>query len=115
MIKNLPASAEDVGSIPRSGRSPGKGNGNSLQYSCLGNPIDRAAWQALVFCNRITKESDTTKQLNNNTASKALRKVPGAEFILCSISDGHLTRSPQERSDGSGRVQQAREEPPSLL
>ena len=41
MVKNLPANAGDVGSIPGSGRSPGKGNGNLLQYSCLGNPADR--------------------------------------------------------------------------
>ena len=38
--KNLPASAEDVGSIPESGRSPGEGNGKPLEYSCLGNPHD---------------------------------------------------------------------------
>ena len=37
-----------MGSIPGSERSPGKGNGNPLQYSCLGNPIDRGAWQATV-------------------------------------------------------------------
>ena len=44
MVKNLPASAgdtEDSGSIPGSGRSPGEGNGNPLQYSCLGNSKDR--------------------------------------------------------------------------
>ena len=38
----------DLGSIPGSGRSPGEGNGNPLQYSCLGNPMDREAWQATV-------------------------------------------------------------------
>ena len=38
----------DMGSIPRSGRSPGGGHGNPLQYSCLENPIDRGAWQAAV-------------------------------------------------------------------
>ena len=38
----------DVGSIPGSRRSPGKGNCNPLQYSCLGNPMDRGAWQATV-------------------------------------------------------------------
>ena len=51
MVKNLPANAGDVrdlGSIPQSGRSPGEGNGNPLQYSCLGNPMDRGAWQATV-------------------------------------------------------------------
>ena len=41
MIKNPPANAGDMGSIPGSGRSPGEGNGNPLQYSCLGNPMDR--------------------------------------------------------------------------
>ena len=45
--KTLPASAEDTGSIPGSGTSPGEGNGNPLQYSCLGNLIDRGAWQAI--------------------------------------------------------------------
>ena len=39
-------SAGDLGSIPGSGRSPGEGKGNPLQYSCLGNPMDRGAWQA---------------------------------------------------------------------
>ena len=48
MAKNLPADAGDAGSIPGSGRSPGEGNGNPLQYSCLGNPIDRGAWWATV-------------------------------------------------------------------
>ena len=38
----------DLGSIPGSGRSPGEGNGNALQYSCLENPMDKAAWQATV-------------------------------------------------------------------
>ena len=48
-VKNLPASAgdlRDTSSIPGSGRSPGGGHGNSLQYSCLENPMDRGAWQA---------------------------------------------------------------------
>ena len=45
-VKNLSANAEDPGLIPGSGRSPGEGNGNSLQYSCLENPMDRGAWQA---------------------------------------------------------------------
>ena len=48
VVKNLPAQAEDVGFIPRSGRFPGEGNDNPLQYSCLGNPMDRGAWQATV-------------------------------------------------------------------
>ena len=48
MVKNPPAKAGDVGSIPELGRSPGEGNSNLLQYSCLGNPIDRSTWQAIV-------------------------------------------------------------------
>ena len=48
MVINLPAKAGDTGSIPRSGRSAGEGNGNPLQYSCLENPMDRGAWQATV-------------------------------------------------------------------
>ena len=48
--------------IPGSGRSPGVANDNSLQYSCLGNPMDRGARQAIVH--GITKESDMTEQLN---------------------------------------------------
>ena len=55
-VKNLPANAEDVrdaGSIPGSGRSPGGGHGNPLQYSCLKNPMGRGAWQATVH--KITK------------------------------------------------------------
>ena len=47
-VKNLPANAGDVGLIPGSGRSPGEGNGNSFQYSCPGNPMDRGAWWATV-------------------------------------------------------------------
>ena len=46
--KNLPANTGNVGLIPGSVRSPGEGNGNPLQYSCLGNPMDRGAWQATV-------------------------------------------------------------------
>ena len=41
MVKNLPAKRENTGSIPESGRLSGEGNGNPLQYSCLGNPMDR--------------------------------------------------------------------------
>ena len=48
MIKNLPISTGDPGLIPGSGRSPGVGNGNPLQCSCLENPVDRRAWQAIV-------------------------------------------------------------------
>ena len=46
-VKNLPANAGDVGLIPGWGRSPGEGNGNALQDSCLRKPIDREAWWAI--------------------------------------------------------------------
>ena len=46
MAKNLPANAGDAGSISGSGKSPEEGNGNSLQYTCLENPMDRGAWWA---------------------------------------------------------------------
>ena len=61
MIKNSSASVgdiRDVGSISGSGRSLGGGDGDPLQYSCLGNPTDRGAWQATVH--GFTKESDMT-------------------------------------------------------
>ena len=57
VVKNLPANARDAGSIPGSGGSPGEGNGNQLQYSCLGNLMDTEAWWATVH--GIAKESDT--------------------------------------------------------
>ena len=52
MVTNSPAGvgdAGDVSSIPGSGRSPGGGNGNPLQYSCLKNPLDRGSWWATVY------------------------------------------------------------------
>ena len=65
VIKNLPAIAGDPGLILGLGRSPGEGNDNPLQYSCLGNPMDRGACQAIVH--GVAKESDTTERLNNNS------------------------------------------------
>ena len=46
MVKNLPRMQETQGSIPGLGRSPGEGNGNPFQYSCLENSMERGAWQA---------------------------------------------------------------------
>ena len=48
VVKNLPTNAGNLGSIPGSGRSPREGSGNSLQYSCLENPMDKGAWQPRV-------------------------------------------------------------------
>ena len=69
MVKNLPASAGDahyVGLVPGSGRSPGIGNGNSLQYSCLKNPMDRGAGWATVH--EVT-ESDMTEHICTSSMS----------------------------------------------
>ena len=63
VVKNPPANAGDtgdMGSIPGSGRSPGIGNGNPLQYSCLGNPMARGAWQVTVQSSR---QSDLTEHI----------------------------------------------------
>jgi len=68
MVKSLPANAgdtRDMGSIPGLGRSPEVGNGNSLQYSCLENSMDREAWQATVH--GVTKH---WKQLATEQRSK---------------------------------------------
>ena len=62
MVKNPFANVGDIGLIPGSGRSLGEGNGNPLQYSNLGNPMDRRAWQATVH--RLAKT-----QLSNSTTT----------------------------------------------
>ena len=67
MVKNPPAGAgdtRDAGSIPGSVRSLGGGSGSPLQYSCLGNPMDRGAWWATVHG---AAELDTTEQLSTHT------------------------------------------------
>ena len=58
MVKNPPANAGDVDSIPGSGIYPGEGNDNILQYSCLENPMDRGTWRVTVH--GVAKESDMT-------------------------------------------------------
>ena len=57
VVKNQPASAGDTGSIPGLGRFPKEGNGNPLQYSCLGNRMGQGAWWATVH--GVSKEPDT--------------------------------------------------------
>ena len=95
MVKNLPAvqvDAGDMGSIPESGRSPGEGHGNPLQYSCLENPVDRGAWQATVH--RTAESWTQLKQLNTN-------KNKVAKYDLVSITLGvTFTKREQKATNG---------------
>ena len=79
VVKNPPANAGDVGSIPELGRSPGKGNGNPFQYSHLGNPMDRGALWATVH--EVTKESDRTERPNNNNHTYIYSRVYLQNYI----------------------------------
>ena len=74
MVKNLPANARDVGLIPELERSPGEGNGNPLQYSRLGNPMDRGAWQAKSIGSPRVRHDLATKQNKGPTCSKVLER-----------------------------------------
>ena len=67
VVKNLPVNARDIRDvdfISGLGRSPGEGNGNPLQYSCLENPMDRGAWWATVH--RVAKSHTRLKQLSTH-------------------------------------------------
>ena len=67
MLKKLTANTREADWIPGSGISPGERSGNPLQYSCLGNAMNRGVWWATVY--GVTEESDTTMRLNNNNPS----------------------------------------------
>ena len=78
MVKNLPASAGDLGSVPGLGRFPGERNGNPLQYSCLENPMDRGAWRATV--------PGVTKSQHNSVTQQQEQKRPhraSSSLLLC--------------------------------
>ena len=79
MVKNLPANAGDLSdkdSVSGLGRSPGVGNGNPLQYSCLENPIDRGAWRAML--NRVAQSRIWLKRL-----SMHIKAVRQKGYISC--------------------------------
>ena len=76
MVKNPPTNAGDMGSIPGLGRSPGIGNSNLLQDSCLGNPMDIGAWQAIVH--GVTKEPNTTEHARKQHTINV--KAQGEQF-----------------------------------
>ena len=89
MVKYLPVSAGDVGLIPGLGRSPREGNGNPLQYSCLGNLMDREAWWALGSspwgCKRVRYNLVTEQQLAN-TLTIIFASLIKSQFRKVSIS-----------------------------
>ena len=80
VVKSLPANAGDAGLIPGSGRSPGGENGNPLQFSCLGNPVDRGAWWTMVH--EVKKEWEVNRhmcahtQVGSGVYSKTRNSVP---------------------------------------
>ena len=80
---NPPASAEGTGSILGSGRSPGEGNSNPFQYSCLGNPMDRGGWWATVRgVTGVTRDLVTKRQLIHCISLTALSGCSVHDFIL---------------------------------
>ena len=83
VVENQPVNAGTTGSIPGSGRSPGEENGNTLQYSYLGNPMDRAAWWAAVH--GVTKESDMTQRLKQQQRPR-LRLTHSSDTVHFSFS-----------------------------
>ena len=83
VVKNLPANAGDIrdaGLIPGWGRSPGEGNGKPLQYSCLGNPMDRGAWWATVHGVTGVRHDSVTEQQQQQPTGKSLRVTPLSYF-----------------------------------
>ena len=92
VVKNLPANAGDIrdsGWIPGLGRSSGDGYGNLLQYSCLKNPMDRGAWQSMVY--RVTKSWTRLKQLSTHTHVVHIRHLAHGECLpICSTNKHQL-------------------------
>ena len=91
VVQNLPVKEWDAGSIPGSGRSPGEGNVNPLQYSCLGNPMDRGGWRATVFWSQRVRHSlqCCLQWLNNTTMGSSA--PTGPKIIFHCWSPGQFT------------------------
>ena len=78
VVKSLPTNAGDMDLVPGSGRSPGEGNGNLLQYSCLGNPMDRGVWWAVV--------QGVAKKVRHDLETKQQKPVHPRDFQYLSIT-----------------------------
>ena len=78
----------DMGSIPGSGRSPGGGNGNPLQFSCLENPMDREAWQATVY--GITKSQTLAEQLSTHTLCRTAGPCKSCSYSYSRVTSHGL-------------------------
>ena len=104
--KRSACNAEDRGLIPGSGRSPGEGNGNPLQYSCLENPMDRGVWQATVHgvarvrhdlatkpppCSDWPSDQDSVWVTAKTTKLASMRKLSGVARDQLSRGVCHLT------------------------
>ena len=91
MVKHLSAyNVGDPGSISGLGRSPGEGNGKPLQYSCLGNPMDREAWKATVL--------GAAKRVGHDLVTKNRNHHIKAYKVRNGVSSFHSTHPPQWKS-----------------
>ena len=88
MVKNPPANAGHMGSVPESGRSPGEANDNPLQYSCLENPRDGRAWWAAIY--GVAQSWTWLKRLSSSSSS---REVRAKEYKRYMISINRCTES----------------------
>ena len=102
LVKNPPASAGDAGLMPGWGRSPGGGNGNPLQYSCLGNPMDKGAWQAAVHGvaksqTRLCDSTGATIYAEDTTVNKRDKSLLSVNQLVngsCESSSEQASQSP---------------------
>ena len=88
-MQDTACNARDTGSIPGSGRSPGRGKGNPLQCSCLGNPMDRGAWQATVHGVTRVKHDLVTKPLAPSSRVNFLKCKSGHGIPVLSKTHTH--------------------------
>ena len=113
---------DDVGSIPGLGRSPGRGHGNPLQYSCLENPMDRGVWRATVhrlarscrlkrLCTYIQPRQSTRCSCCTNNRTKEGKEF--APLVTANQTDKYTLRTFREKSDEPFRPDKAKRKPAS--